>query len=139
MIRSASPCPAVAISPTTAPVRVTSVLIPAVVPWATRVAWPSRPAQSRPMVSAAAETASKKPTESASGVVATLPVQYAPSEPITAQSVKVPPMSTPTLNPPSGSASRIAIGLPRVVGLFRVVAVPGGHRDIEVLAHRSGR
>ena len=96
MMRLASGWPRVVRRATRATRPVTSALVPAVVPWASLAADARTRSASRPSDPAAASIAAKKPLARSAGAVGTLPVVMPPSASMIAQSVKVPPMSTPT-------------------------------------------
>jgi hypothetical protein len=95
MIRSVSPKPRVVSSPTREPPRVTTALIATVVPCASRSVWLSSAERSIPSSAAATSIAAKNPRCGSSGVVGALATVIVPASSTTAQSVKVPPMSTP--------------------------------------------
>ncbi len=97
MARMASPWPLVVTRAVLATAPVTRALMPTVVPWASFEVEDSRARSSIPRASAAAAMAPKKPTEKSPGVVETLPTVAAPVASTTMASVKVPPMSTPTM------------------------------------------
>jgi hypothetical protein len=98
MIMSASPCPAVVSRPTLAPRLVTIALVPTVVPLTRVTVSVSNRRTSRPPAAAAASNALKNPSAGFCGVVGALPVMKRPAPSSnTAQSVKVPPISTPTM------------------------------------------
>ena len=99
MTAIASPWPLVVTRPTFAPSRVMSAFVPVVVPCTTRSACENSSSSDIPNRDAASSIASKKLRARSVGRVGTLPVRIVPSGPMTAQSVNVPPMSTPTLYP----------------------------------------
>ena len=96
MMRMASGWPRVVSSATRAIWPVTSALVPAVVPCASLAADASTRSASRPSPAAAASMEPKNPSARSPGVVGTLPVVISPAASMIAQSVNVPPMSTPT-------------------------------------------
>ena len=107
MMRMASGWPRVVSSATRAIRPVTSALVPAVVPCASLAAAASTRSASRPSPAAAASMEPKKPSARSAGVVGTLPVVISPPASMIAQSVNVPPMSTPTKQPSSRRMRRI--------------------------------
>jgi len=90
-----SPWPRVVMRPTRAPRRCTIVLVPMVVPWASRAVRRRRSATVHPSSRAARSRDSRKPREKSSGVDGALAVTIRPSSSSTTQSVMVPPMSIP--------------------------------------------
>ena len=96
MIRMASGWPRVVSSAVRATAPVTSALAPAVVPWASLEVAASTRSASRPSAADAASIEAKKPPDRSAGVVGAFPVVIAPPASMTAQSVNVPPTSTPT-------------------------------------------
>src|SRR5579862_8288521 len=78
-----------------------SALVPAVVPWMMRPAPASSSSSESSKPRAASSIASKK-LRARSSRVGTLPVRTVPDASMIAQSVNVPPMSTPTVNGASG-------------------------------------
>jgi hypothetical protein len=97
MTEMQSPWPTVAITPTRAPPRVMSAFVPMVVPCTRRSQRPSSSRSVIPHRPAASSIASKKLRARSSGRVGTLPTWISPPGPTMAQSVNVPPMSTPTM------------------------------------------
>ncbi len=96
MMWIASSWPRVVMSPTLAPLRWISAFVPTVVPCVrTSTSWQNRSKES-PRRSAAIRIAASMPSAKLSGVEGAFVAVIAPSRPSTTQSVKVPPMSTPT-------------------------------------------
>ena len=91
---STSSCPAVVISPTSAPSWVISAFVACVVPCTTSSVSASSSDSDRPSCRALSATASTTPSSSAPYRVSALETVRSPRWSTTTQSVKVPPMST---------------------------------------------
>ena len=92
--------PLVVISPTRAPRRWSSALVPTVVPRARRAVRRSSASVESPSLSAASASESSTPWEKSCGVDGALAVTMRPSPSTTTQSVKVPPVSIPQMKSP---------------------------------------
>src|SRR5262249_58626985 len=103
--------------PTRAPPRVISAFVPVVVPWTSRSQRDNTSSSESPNFAAASAIASKKLRARSSGRVGTFPVRTLPSGPTIAQSVNVPPMSTPT-------ACGVVSGTGQAEVVPRLVAAP---------------
>jgi hypothetical protein len=96
IIASATPCPAVATSPTRAPRRSRTAFVPMVVPWPKRsVRW-SIAGRPTPAVSASSLSPASTPATGSSLADKTFALRWFPCRSTRTQSVNVPPMSTPT-------------------------------------------
>ena len=127
MMWIASSWPRVVIRPTFAPLRWISVLVPIVVPWLTIATSRQKDARSFPSLPAAISSAATNPALKSGGVDAALAVTTVPLGATTTQSVKVPPMSTPTRYPDMDCPLRSMAG-----------AGPGGSRSAAAVRRRAG-
>ena len=95
IMASASPCPAVATSPTRAPLRSSTALVPIVVPCPVRSVRSSSVVRSTSTVSASRSSPASTPRTGSSFVDKTFAVRWFACRSTRTQSVNVPPMSTP--------------------------------------------
>ena len=98
MNSSTSRNPLVASRPATGPLRWMMALVPMVVPWTMRLHWEMKASSEQPSSSHASAIPPRMPCSGSSRSLSALKTSMAPSSSsATVMSVKVPPMSMPTL------------------------------------------
>ena len=111
MMWMTSRCPRVVMSPTLAPRRWSSALVPTVVPRARRAVRVRSASVVSPSLSAAMASESSTPWEKSPGVDGAFAVTMRPSASTTTQSVKVPPVSIPQMSSPVMAGPRSSVKL----------------------------